>query len=547
MINGGEETPRREDASSGGAASLDPFDVAGSKSDGDDASPSSRYSSCGESEFERYCSANSVMGTPSLCSSVHYTDCLESEFGSFRSFGDDSSLDGCSLEEGRSGRSTERNLRIRFSHGSSTCNEASLNNGVDVSVTAIPVLGDKFVGALDEAESRTLKEGTLFEERNASLSVLGSEGNDILLSQLTSDDEMLLGGEKVDEGAGGESLKYGHLDDEDSTHSYGSDDDSGKNLPYLRNIKHDLGGKHEGNPLLMNSSVAFGADDWNDFIQETGEVEADPLLLATFYESRGGNLETQGHPTYFPSESWIGSSIAGKIEEGKDLRDLPLGREQVLDPDDGSRSKKAGLVNPSGCGEPAETSFTGRQDVGGGRINKNRSSTTPVSIWNSHEQYLEDVRDSSQSSKQIRVADESEEYLNSCSVTNIFETDQEPIIVKAHLELEEDPRVEEISKEVDHPSINQEKLINIDRSQRMEDIQLEDIDTKLDILVDSTASQLSFLPIMPLNIKTDLSDEEKQNSSEVTAVGTDHTRNSMSFHLSTDIYEEHNSSSKVSF
>ena len=36
---------------------------------GDLGSPSS-YSSCGESEFERYCSANSVLGTASLCSSV---------------------------------------------------------------------------------------------------------------------------------------------------------------------------------------------------------------------------------------------------------------------------------------------------------------------------------------------------------------------------------------------------------------------------------------------------------------------------------------------
>ncbi|KAI3435411.1 Glycosyltransferase [Psidium guajava] len=100
MING--ERGREE---SSGFASPDPFDAQNSKADddrdgdGEDASRQSQCSSCGESEFERSCSANSVMGTPSLCSSVNYTDFLESAFGSFRSsgVGDDGSLEGFSL------------------------------------------------------------------------------------------------------------------------------------------------------------------------------------------------------------------------------------------------------------------------------------------------------------------------------------------------------------------------------------------------------------------------------------------------------------------
>ncbi|KAJ6339778.1 hypothetical protein OIU77_007675 [Salix suchowensis] len=51
------------------------------KSDGGDAS---QYSSCLESEFERYCSATSVMGTPSICSSSlgpSFNDCVETDFG----------------------------------------------------------------------------------------------------------------------------------------------------------------------------------------------------------------------------------------------------------------------------------------------------------------------------------------------------------------------------------------------------------------------------------------------------------------------------------
>ncbi|KAI6682860.1 hypothetical protein NL676_028773 [Syzygium grande] len=107
MING---VGGREESSV--VAPPDPLDARNSKADGDGDgdSPPSQYSSCGESEFERYCSANSVMGTPSLCSSVNYTDCLESEFGSFRSsgFGDDGGLEGFSL-----GGKLERNFGER--------------------------------------------------------------------------------------------------------------------------------------------------------------------------------------------------------------------------------------------------------------------------------------------------------------------------------------------------------------------------------------------------------------------------------------------------
>ncbi|XP_057519495.1 uncharacterized protein LOC130800147 isoform X1 [Amaranthus tricolor] len=58
---------------------------------------SSQYSSCdGESEFDRYCSANSVMGTPSVCSFMGvFHDSLDSDFGSLKS------LEGFKLGGGR--------------------------------------------------------------------------------------------------------------------------------------------------------------------------------------------------------------------------------------------------------------------------------------------------------------------------------------------------------------------------------------------------------------------------------------------------------------
>lgn len=69
-MNNGEESSSRVEESSGGM----------------DASPCSslHYSSCGESEFDRYCSANSALGTPSVCgSSGPFHDSLDSDFHNF--------------------------------------------------------------------------------------------------------------------------------------------------------------------------------------------------------------------------------------------------------------------------------------------------------------------------------------------------------------------------------------------------------------------------------------------------------------------------------
>ncbi|CAN6989362.1 unnamed protein product [Brassica rapa subsp. trilocularis] len=69
-MNNGEESSSRVEESGGGM----------------DASPCSslHYSSCGESEFDRYCSANSALGTPSVCgSSGPFHDSFDSDFHNF--------------------------------------------------------------------------------------------------------------------------------------------------------------------------------------------------------------------------------------------------------------------------------------------------------------------------------------------------------------------------------------------------------------------------------------------------------------------------------
>lgn len=78
--------------------------------DGDESPTHSHYSSFGDSEFEQYCSANSAMGTPSLCSSVGtFQESGELDFGRGSVLGEISN----SLESFRLEGEFSRNFRER--------------------------------------------------------------------------------------------------------------------------------------------------------------------------------------------------------------------------------------------------------------------------------------------------------------------------------------------------------------------------------------------------------------------------------------------------
>ncbi|XP_028769909.1 uncharacterized protein LOC114727369 isoform X2 [Neltuma alba] len=108
------------------ATSPDPLDsfppLRVRQSDRGDASlPSSSYSSCGESEFDRYCSANSVMGTPSVCSAITvFNDFPEYDFGSAKSvgIGGDNGLENFSLAE-----------RVEMNHRDRRLSTSSVSDG----------------------------------------------------------------------------------------------------------------------------------------------------------------------------------------------------------------------------------------------------------------------------------------------------------------------------------------------------------------------------------------------------------------------------------
>ncbi|WCJ36088.1 Phox (PX) domain-containing protein [Euphorbia peplus] len=213
-------------------------------SDADDVSPGShsRYSSCGgESEFDRYCSANSVMGTPSLCSSFgHSNDRIDFEFGSLKSF------DNFSLDE-------PKRSALGFDCLKESVKEPIVKNWSSG--------GDSISNGIRKSSS--LVRG--FEEGSSSHVV--NEGGDGLDSELGLD----VNGSDMESEDDGTISRYGGSEDDHSMYGCGSDDENRKELYRHKNIQRSTEKNvMNENPLLMSSSVAFGAEDWDDFEQERG-------------------------------------------------------------------------------------------------------------------------------------------------------------------------------------------------------------------------------------------------------------------------------------
>ncbi|KAL7191939.1 hypothetical protein ACSBR2_023921 [Camellia fascicularis] len=432
MMNG--EGTRGETSSE--VASPDPLDEfqpwQSPKSD-DESPVNSQYSSCGESEFERYCSANSMMGTPSLCSSIGtFQDCADSEFGSMRSF---NSLENFSLGGGFARKLGER--RLSLSGGSGCLVDPRIESGEGKNsseVTNDVELRGEFVGRDDGMNSQhqlncvdtgdvvlskvgsesdllaVLDLSTVLGEElyaeddgggivrwrdHSESAMLQSSAGSVSVQQITNVeavDENVLGRgvnsdthssarviEPVDScldelcsgtdvefdvGEGGRcsdedkaSSRFEHSEGEDSMFGYGTDDEQKMKLVHQRNTQyHQEARSKKENSLLMSSSVAFGADDWDDFVQETGQSDITSIML----EKREPNTEFEGHLISFSS----------RADTGFPGVDISESSNQVQGADELEKCIKNGSATPvdfldfreSEKGKDAEDTVTINQD-----------------------------------------------------------------------------------------------------------------------------------------------------------------------------------------
>ena len=137
----------------------------------------------------------------------------------------------------------------------------------------------------------------------------------------------------------GELSDCEHSEREDSLYDYGSDGGGGgdRNESFVsRSVHyHRESEAWNENPLLINSSVAFGSDDLDDFLLEKERFGRGPAMSVLFREKQEKNHEVEDDAVNFDSASSVRFAIAGQEEKSKDKMDTVLVDEEVKEIKDG--------------------------------------------------------------------------------------------------------------------------------------------------------------------------------------------------------------------
>lgn len=508
-MNNGEET--RENVSE--VASPHSFD----RSDGGDESPESlsRYSSCGESEFERYCSANSVMGTPSVRSSfgTPFNDCLDSEFGSFKSVGcgDDVSFENFSLGGDRKlsslgkrrvgfrgGRNDENiktesefcglnlyddnNHKGEHCYGDMEMNNSELIGGDDFELGR-NVANMRICGNGGSEKRRTLVDGQV---RNSGMH--GKENACCLDSLDVEFNKREREGEED-----GTSSRYEHSEGEDSMYNYGSDDEHRSNSYYPRNAEYIQEEKCENeNPLLINSSVAFGSNDWNDFELEVGGNALGSLTLEKLQERRELNLGGERSDLAVNFKAVIESPRGYQEEQGHEKADKPAIRENLQDADKSGGTNShfittSDVVSFSGESkyfEQAKGKSVANHQVQGVDVSaeNSKSSSIPINLPRPPGQ-RNDVKGNAVADNHVEGAHNVTTDFNNTSASDILELERE-------LQLEKSPLNIGNEMEEEHGHGGTTDIVRTSDCGHLENQMFGDLKAQLDPFANTSGNQI---------------------------------------------------------
>ncbi|XP_048329064.2 uncharacterized protein LOC125422292 isoform X2 [Ziziphus jujuba] len=587
MING-EGTDRV--ASEATSSLLDRHDSLDHKSDDGDAA-SSRYSSFGESEFERYCSANSVMGTPSMCSTITvYNDCGESEFGSMKSlvgFGDDNS----GLENFSLGGRIERNRdeirvlsdkRIEFGKGSSSSGSGNIRDEKSVNFggsSGFELYGNDELGFSSEVNHGELGVNELFswkvdselsqrtgvsefnddvggdsgeDDEEGSVGSRGLEGAEVVgnsiveqnstqgtknpdgfgngsqsgptedrncLDGLEPESELQCVVNELEREEDGTSSRNEHSEGEDSVYNYGTDNEGKIGYDYGRNVSYGREAKAKNeNPLLYNSSVAFGSEDWDDFELETGNALLSSSNMSAFRNQKGKAVETERQLLSSAPVTSVGFPTSYQIEQVKKSTDLPRASTQVQ-----VDSESAEIVNHTvgatgfpNSGEPEEVENVRDIAVASWQVQATddlveftkSSFTTQSGYSNVHEPDQADKREIPFNNNQVQAVDELVGCPKNRSVGNVFKIEQGPL-AETFAEKIGTNIIDNATPKA-HQSMNTEEVIKVDDYQALENRELGKLEVKLDPFADISSNRLSSQSTMsPRNIEEKFNDDCK--------------------------------------
>uniref|UniRef100_A0A2N9HVE2 PX domain-containing protein n=1 Tax=Fagus sylvatica TaxID=28930 RepID=A0A2N9HVE2_FAGSY len=500
------------------------------KSDGADAaspvSVSSQYSSCGESDFERYCSANSAMGTPSMCSSTitTFNDCVESElFASMRNLGfggDDSGLESFSL----GGRFDTNQEDRRVLGGVSNPSLGTRNVEIPSDLRGFVELSDDgsgksecgeegSIGSREHEESRVENvsckesEGNLFGdgvgEGSSSRVVSGEDGGCYDGMNMQFDFEVDGTEREREEEDDGASSRYEHSEGEDSM--YGTDDEGKDHFYVQRNLGYVREARAQNeNPLLINSSVAFGSEDWDDFAQEMEGSMLASLTLDAFQDQNAQDPETEGNLLNSNSEISIGISSADQIDQGQVVTEMAL----ADDIDGCSLTPTVCLAEPETIEDVRGIPEASYQVQGGDELLEHTKNASVISsgFSNLYEPEQEHVRDTTVTKNQVRDSEKPES-----SVSNVSQIEPEQIAEGASLDM--DLNNVDSGMEREHQCVNTKEVIGAAESRVLSNQDVGKSKVKLDLFDVIVNQPSSNSTVSPENINLKLFHDHETLSS----------------------------------
>ncbi|CAH9146127.1 unnamed protein product [Cuscuta epithymum] len=294
------------------------------KSDGGDTLTD--YSSC-ESEYERYCSANSATGTPTVYSSLVTTSFLE--FPHSFKIGDEH-LNG--WNNGSYRKLPESRYPGHYLHENEFCYqkiEAEKELVEAKGETDLYENADLFLMHDDSSIERLdicAGSGVKFED----LPVRNAEEEE--KSHIHGSEEDMNMVVVVKEVKNSGSSRNSHSEDDYSIFGGETDAEDKIELYYSSNLP-PLSQKHSDHDkkFCMNSSIAFGSDDWDDFVQETKSV----VLLAQddFQADSNQNFEVKSGCLPNASKMPIKfSGVSSKVQQDEANRVLVTNKPKHTSP-----------------------------------------------------------------------------------------------------------------------------------------------------------------------------------------------------------------------
>ncbi|XP_049366040.1 uncharacterized protein LOC125830901 [Solanum verrucosum] len=294
------------------------------------------------------------------------------------------------------------------------------------------------------------------------------------------------------------SSKYEHSDGEDSMFGGRTNDEENINSYYGREVQRSLeeNGKDE-NELVMGSAIAFGSDDWDDFMQENGEFN----LSSMAHEE----LQPENQPTTRSENECLNIATTGVIE-----------------------------YSSVGLATPKEEVLSSNHDQGGDNLINylTTCSVDPLSLLNHGKpDHVEDENAMLITNTQIQQINESAKFLEQSCAFKLFNQDRSPQTQINEVPIKEDLKIEGGEGAYD------EKLIHIHDDLVSGEVELKYRSLLLDPLSHPDQNEYHSSTEPSKDVKLELS-ADQSSSTSLASVTNDNT-NAKSTSLSVGCSEYH--------